>query len=58
MYYKAVNLSCQKQIKEVLIYLKPYWSTIEKEYQKHLFKIEIIRENRLIDKILWVNGKE
>jgi hypothetical protein len=45
-----------KIIQESLLYLKPYTTEIEKEFKKPLFKIEIIRENRFIDKLLWTMG--
>jgi hypothetical protein len=45
-------------IDETLLYLKPYLIEIEQDFKNQLFKIEIIRMNRLIDKLLWSKGKK
>jgi hypothetical protein len=45
-----------KLINTNLAYLQQYFLEVEKDFKKPLFKIEIIRENRFIDKLLWTLG--
>jgi hypothetical protein len=60
--YQTLVLQFKKEnqiiINDSLSYLKPYLIEIEKDFKKQLFKIEIIRENRFLDKLLWTIGRK
>lgn len=44
-------------IENVIQFTAPLTSIIESEYSKNIEKIDFIRENRIIDKLLWASGK-
>jgi hypothetical protein len=51
--YKVKN---QAIIDTSMSFLKTYFVELENDYKSKLFKIEIIRENRFVDKLLWTIG--
>lgn len=53
--YKKKN---QAIIDNTLTFLKTYFGELEDDYKSKLFKIEIIRENRFVDKLLWTIGEK
>jgi hypothetical protein len=53
--YKKKN---QAIIDNSLTFLKTYFGELENDYKSKLFKIEIIRENRFVDKLLWTIGEK
>jgi len=59
-YYKSLinfKLENESEIKYALKLINSHVSFVEKDFKNKLFKIELIRENRFVDKILWSIGK-
>jgi len=54
MNFKMIHLN---DIENGLNLINNYVQIIEYEYKRKLFKVELIRSNRFIDKILWSNGR-
>lgn len=50
------KLSNQNFIKECLSFVEPLAVSVERDYQNSLVALEKIRENRMIDKILWTTN--
>ncbi len=56
------NLKAYRQINRLIInscvqYSKPLTSIIDREYRSKLKNLNIICENRIVDKLLWTSGK-
>jgi len=55
---KTYSQKRQESLTEIMIFLNPIVSSIERSLMSELPEIEKIRLNRLIDKMLWVQGQQ
>jgi len=56
-YISKYKIYLKPELEKILLPINPFIQFIEKDYKSDLTDLETIRKNRLLDKLLWVEGE-